>query len=237
MSDNLNISKNIKTALMAGIGFITYNIILFIICGFSDHGASFWISYAFMLVALATFAVSALAIKTNDTLPKGWLLNYPVLKHCTIYAIAELAVSTLFIGLDYADCHWAIALVAQLVLFAVFAVIIISNFSAKQMINEVHLETSVKASKMKLLQTEVEAIVRSAATPEVATAYTKLAEQIRFSDPMSSDALNGLDSQIELAIGQAKTFVSMNNVEASLNICKTISDMIIDRNTKCKILK
>lgn len=230
-------SKVLMAAIMLGICFITYNVVVFAICGFTGHGGSFWLSYVFMLISFATLTISAYLLKNRNVKPKDWLLGYPVLRHCAIYIVLELIASILFMGLDYAGCPWGVALVVQLLLLAVHLVFIISCFLAKETIEDIQANVKVKTSKIKLLQVDVEMIAESSNNVDIKEAFAKLAEQIRYSDPMSSDLLSDLEDQIAYVIEQAKTSASMDNVRDALPLCKKASLLLSERNKKCKILK
>ena len=234
MTNNKKSSKFGMMALMAAIVFVTYNAVLFAVCGFSGHGAAFWISYAFMMVAFVTLAVSGLALKSRTVQPKDWLLGYPVLKHCGIYLILEFIASVIFIALDYIDCPWAIAFAVQMVLLAVHLVFIISCFMAKEMVENVEVKVNQKTSYISLLRVDVEMIAERSTDTEVKTAFGKLAEQLRYSDPMSNEALADLESRISNLVEQAKIVTDKSDL---LRICNNVSLLITERNKKCKVLK
>ena len=44
------------------IAFLAYYVILFVLCGFSGHTATFWLSYAMMTVAFLTMAIVGSAL-------------------------------------------------------------------------------------------------------------------------------------------------------------------------------
>ncbi len=234
MTDNKKNSKFGMMALIAAIVFVTYNVVLFAVCGFSDHGGAFWISYAFMMISFATLAVSGLVLKGRTVQPKDWLLGYPVLKHCGIYLILEFIASITFIALDYIDCPWAIAFAVQMVLLAVHLVFIISCFMAKEMIENVEAKVNQKTSYIRLLKVEAEMIAERATDNDVKNAFGKLAEQLRYSDPMSSEALSDLENRISNLVEQAKVVTEKSDL---LRICNNISLLITERNKKCKVLK
>ena len=234
MSGNKKNSKFGMMAMIAAIVFVTYNVVLFAVCGFSNHGGAFWISYAFMMISFATLAVSGLVLKGRMVQPKDWLLGYPVLKHCSIYLIFEFIASIAFIALDYIHCPWVIAFAVQMVLLAVHLVFVISCFMAKEMIESVDAKVHQKTSYIRLLTVEVEMIGKRVTEPEVKNAFEKLAEQLRYSDPMSNEALNDLENRISNLVEQAKNVVEKRDL---LRICNSISFLLTERNKKCKILK
>lgn len=229
--------KSFVSAAIFGIAFVTYNVLLFAIAGFSDHGGAFWCSYVFMLLAFATAIGGNLMLKTRATQPKDWFLGYPIMKHCFTYLIAELVLSALFMILDANDCSWVISFALQFLLFAVFATLILSGFLVKDMIQEVSQNAKKKTSQLKLLQVDVEMIATASNDQQIKFAYTKLAETIRFSDPMSSDALADLENQIAYLVQQAKTYAAMNDVPNALMLSEKINLLLVERNKKCKILK
>ena len=234
MTDNKKSSKIVMPALIAAIVLITYNAALFALCGFSGHGGAFWISYAFMMISFASLVISGLVLKGRTVQPKDWLLGYPILKHCVIYLILEFTASVTFILLDYVDCHWAIAFAVQIVLLAAHLVFVISCLMAKEMVESIETKVNQKTSYIRLLRVEVEMICERAEDADVKAAFGKLAEQLRYSLPMSSEALSDLESRMSNLVDLAKKTKEKNEL---LNICDNISLLLTERNKKSKVLK
>ena len=220
--------------LIAAIALITYNVVLFAACGFKGHGGSFWISYVFVLISIVTLAISAYMLKGQTVQPKDWLLGYPVLKHCTTYLVIEIIVSTIFIALDYIKCPWVFALVIQLLLSAAFLVFIISCFLVKEVTESVEIKIEKKTSFMKMFKVDANMLAERATDEEVKNAFKKLAEEIRYSDPVSVEALSEVEGRISNLLEQAKT---INDKEDLLRICNSLNLLLKERNQKCKALK
>jgi hypothetical protein len=108
---------------------------------------------------------------------------------------------------------------------------------AKGTIEAVHENVKVKTSYMKMLQADVEMMAMRAADPTVKVAYTKLAESIRYSDPMSNEALVLVEGQMSAMAAQANNYILAGNNEAALQMCEQLTLMLIERNKKCMILK
>lgn len=235
-SSNVN-SKSKIIVSIAAIGFILYNVVLFAICGFKGHGASFWISYAFMLVAFATLSVTGYALKRRDFQPKDWMLGFPVFKHSTIYIVAELILSILFMALDAADLSWWIAFVAQFVALGVHLVFILMCFLAQQTITDVQVNTKRTTSFIKFLGVEVETIITKTNVPALKDELNKFAEQVRYSDPVSNELLADLERKIALQVSDVKNCIILNDISGALQHCEIASQLLIERNNKCKVLK
>lgn len=223
-------------ALIFGIIFVVYNAILFIIAGF-EHGASFWISYTFMIVAFASVAVSSFLLSRKSVQPRDWLFGYPILSKGFIYLIAQFVVSTIFMLLDEIDCPWEIPLIIDIIVLTVYLVYVIGAFMAKQTIEAVQENVKIKTSYMKMLQADVEMMAMRAADPTVKQAYAKLGEAIRYSDPMSNEALAVVEGQMSAMAAQANNFILTGNNEAALQMCEQLNLLLVERNKKCMILK
>lgn len=229
--------KTFMIILIGAICFLTYNIVLFVLCGFADHGGAFWSSYVFMLFAFITLAVSLIFLRDRDYQPKDWLLGYPVLKHCTIYIILESIVSVLFMILDYQQCPWVLAFTIQMIFFAVHLVFIISCFLAKEMIEDVQSKVKVDTSYFKLLKADTEIVAEKCKDKEVKHAFVKLAEQIQYSDYVRNPALEPLERQISDLVSEANIFITLNDEKSALENCKKAMLLLLERNKKCQALK
>lgn len=230
-------SKVKMIALMLAIGFVTYNVVLFVACGFTGHGASFWISYVFMILAFAALTVTGYMLKSRDIQPKDWLLGYPVLKHSTIYIIVELVLSILFMALDSINSPWWLAFATQMIALAVHSVFIISCFLAQETIVDVQTKVKDATSFIKLLQVDVEMVAEKTTDPAVKDAFKKLAEQVRYSDPMSNENLFELEKQITLQVSNADSCITLNDIDGALQCCNRATLLLTERNKKCKVLK
>lgn len=186
MKKTIITSKTIKYIAIYAIAFITYNLSLFALCGFGGHGTTFWISYVFMLIAFFDVAVVTSMLGATTTLPKDWLFGYPIVRHMTIYVASELFLSIAFMISDTYKMNWSIALVAQMLLFAIHLIFIISCFLAKEIVEDIQEKVKVETTDFRLLQIDVEMIAKKATDEETKQAFKKLAEKIRYSDPMKN---------------------------------------------------
>ncbi len=220
-----------------GIIFLTYHIALFAISGFSGHGAAFWISYVFMLLAFAVVGFSGYKLRYQEIQPKDWLLGYPVLWHCAVHMGAEFVCATVFMLLDRLNPPWGIVLAVQMILLAVHMVFVISCFVTKEIIDETQAKVSSSTMYMKMLQVDAETLAGRASTPETAKAFRLLAEEIRYSDHMSNEYLADIEENISQQVKAAGAFLDDNHPEEALACCRKAQQLLAERNQKCKLLK
>ncbi len=232
-------SRFITGAIMAAIVLVVYNVILFMIAG-GEHGGAFWTSYAFMMVALASTILCASLLADRAPIPRDWLLLYPFYKHCYIYLIAEFVISTIFMFADASGASWKFAFIVQLLLLVAFIIFIGSCFMAKEIIENVQKNVKVNTAFMKNLRVDVDMIVAKLQNPqnhEVKAAFEELADKIRYSDPMSNDALRSYEEELKAQIDRANVCISCNDNDEALRCCKKAMLLLLERNERCKLLK
>lgn len=237
MNQSQNKKRGIMTIAICAIVFVAYNIILFAIAGFENHGPAFWISYVFMLLAFFIVMVSGLLVMGKKFQPKDWMLGYPILSHCVVYIIVETIVSTAFMLLELLIIPWGFSLAAQTLILAVHLVFNVSCFITKDALENIQANTKNKTLLIETLRTEVEMLEETAVDAEVKGAYHALAEELRYSDPVSSPMLFEVEQRLVTAVHQARPYVEANDKQMALDSCKSISLILSERNKKCKLYK
>ena len=232
---NSSVAKNL--IIIIGIFFGVYNAVLFTICGFADHKATFWISYIFMNISIISATICMIVLKNKKMEARDWLLGYPFYKHCTIYVVAELICSVVFMLLDSKKGPWEFALSVQLILLAVFAVMIISCFVAKEMIEEVRENVKVNTAYMKKLLLDVETIALNASDAEVKKAFDIFKDSVRYSDPVSSEELQEIETRLSAQIFEAKSCIAYGDNAGAIECCRKASILLDERNRLCKAYK
>ena len=87
------------------------------------------------------------------------------------------------------------------------------------------------------LTADAESLISRAANEEVKTACKKVYEAVRYSDPMSSDALAAIESQITLKFAALSEAASAGDAEKTKVLADEMIILVGDRNNKCKLLK
>ena len=77
----------------------------------------------------------------------------------------------------------------------------------------------------------------SVKSDEIFAEAKKVYEAIRYSDPMSSDALASVEAQITIQFHALFEAVEGDDVDLVVAIAKNLTVLIEDRNKKCKLMK
>ncbi len=227
-------NKGKMFAGMLALAFVVYNLVLFVAAGF-DHYASFWISYVFMLLSFFALAGAGTILGSRGMLLRDWLFGYPIIKHTIVYIVCEFVVSTIFIIID--SDGWKLAFILQFLLLAVYLVFAISCFLAKATIEEVSAKVAVKTQYIRLLTADVESIAAKCTDAAVKAELTKLAEETRYSDPMSNEALVEVEANLSAAVAECNNAVTAGDFENAKFFCTKAVNLLTERNNKCKALK
>jgi hypothetical protein len=77
----------------------------------------------------------------------------------------------------------------------------------------------------------------SAKTEEIKATCRKVYEAIRYSDPMSNDALAAVEWQITIKFTELSEAVKANDGDRVSELANDVVILVGDRNKKCKLLK
>jgi len=221
--------------VIGAIVFVIYNAIVFIAAGFTGHTATFWTAWAFMNVGMMAAAV-VLVILGKRLSIRDWLFGFPVAWHTTAYLIIGLTTSTLFIVFERL-VSWKLALPVQLAELAVYCVFAISCFIGKEKIDEIQDKVKDKTAFIKLLRVDVEMLVGKCSDAETSEMLKSLAEKVRYSDPMSAEALFELEKEISFAVTECDEALVTGDYELAQEKCRRAEMLLSERNKKCKALK
>ena len=219
--------NSLMSYLALGIVFALFNVIAFVIP--TEKTATFWTAYAFSVVAFAVqIPLWKIAFGKKDTL-KSKFLGIPVIHVGITYLIIQLIAFAVFMIFPTLPV-WA-AVVVCAVILAISALCVIAGQAGANEINRVEEKIKVKRAFIQFLQTDIEMLAETETDAETKAALKKLAEKVRFSDPMSHEMLGELESRISAKVEEMKTATDKKT------LIEEIATSLTERNKKCKILK
>lgn len=231
-------NKNFKYyALIWAILLAVFNVICFITpdeaAGMSKFGGAFWVGYVFITVAFIGQLVCAyIALNTNDKTKLFY--NIPIIRVSYTGLILTLVFGAVCMAIPNLP-NW-VGIIVCLLILAFTAIAVIKAIAASDVVEDIDAKVKAQTLFVKSLAVDAESLLSRATTPEAKDACKKVFEAVRYSDPMSNDALAGVESQITLKFNELSEAVSggADNVK---NIADELVILIGDRNRKCKLLK
>ena len=219
--------NNLMSYLALGIVFALFNVIAFVIP--TEKIATFWTAYVFSVIAFAVqIPLWKIAFGKKDTL-KSKFLGIPVIHVGIAYLIIQLIAFAVFMVFPTLPV-WLAVIVCAIILVT-SALCIIAGQAGANEINRVEEKIKVKRAFIQFLQTDIEMLAETETDSETKIALKKLAEKVRFSDPMSHEMLGELESRISAKVEEMK--ISSNKIF----LIGEIDLLLTERNKKCRILK
>ena len=220
-----------------GVLFVLFNVIAFVSVGWAGqekYTSSFWIGYVFITVMFIGQIICSYIAFKSDTAQK---LFYNISLITTSYI--GLVISFLVGGLCMLISplpYWVGVIVCTIVLVSN----ILSVVKATVAIDEiVRIDTKVKTQTLfiKSLTVDADTLVTSAKSESIKAECKKVYEAICYSDPMSSDDLVSIESQITHKFAELANAVNEDDVERVSRIVNDLLVLIKNRNLNCKLRK
>ena len=225
----MKLSKGQGMSLFAAfILFGIFNVVVFLAP--LAHTVVFWLGYFFALFALATITLT-LILYFGKPVQEEKFLSLPAVKVAWTYFVLQTALSAwemVAFPLSYLP-----ALIINLVLGAVFAIIILALYAAAGKIDKSEQFTAEKVIFIKQLKLKLDSI--EADDINLEKKIKELAEDVRFSDQMSHSKLAEIESELDSVIDELVDNAS--NTEEALVLCAKVAKLLKKRNDQCKMYK
>ena len=216
---------------------VLFNVISFVSVGWTGiekYTPSFWIGFIFITIAfIGQIICTYFALKDNDI--KKTFYNISLIS--TSYT--GLILSVIFGGLCMLISplpYWVgIILCAIVLAFNIIAVV--KATAAIDIVGGIDKKVKEDTFFIKSLTVDAESLMSRAKSEAVKAECKKVYEAVRYSDPMSSNALTSVESEITITFAKLSEAVVDDNFETVSEFTSEIIILLGDRNKKCKLLK
>ena len=234
----LDSKSKIVLAIVAVI-FVIFNVIfLLAVDTAAGLNNTTIISWVFMALGFISFLTFAYLSSTKKGVPDNIFMRFTLLGHCTIYLFVDFVLGMIFTILSaYVNVPVIVSVSVQIIALGVHLVIALACLLSKVAVEDVQTEVKQKTSKMKCLRVDAEMLVDYCADTNAKNEFRKFAEAVRYSDPMSCDALCVIEDSLEQIISEMKMHLMSGEVEEALNKCGMANNILKERNRKCQMLK
>ena len=225
--------------LMWAILLAIFNVIVFavrpIIPGYViSYDARFWVVWGAILVAfIGQLLCAAKALLSGKK--EKLFLNIPLITMSRSMLIAMTIFGIILMLIP--DCPAWIAIIVCVLVLGFNAISILKADLAAETVSKVDEKVRVQTFFIKSLTVDADTLMASAKSDAIKAECKKVYEAIRYSDPMSSDALSSVESQISIAMTALSNAVARENEECVKKCANDVIILVKDRNNKCKLLK
>lgn len=199
-----------------------------------NYDARFWISFVFIVASFIGNLVCAFFAFKAENLKKMFL-NLPLITVSWSALIAMLVSGSALMLIP--NCSAWIAAIVCIVVLAFNAIAVIKAVWAADTVNKVDEKVKAQTSYIKNLTVDTESILARAKSEPVKEECKKVYEAVRYSDPMSNEALSVIEAKVTVKIDEFSSAVGADDAEKAKEIADEIIILVGDRNKKCKLLK
>ena len=218
------------------IVFVVLSVLYFAI-PFPKNAAS-WVAYVASVISVVFgYFTANIAFKGTESL-KSKVYGFPVFRIGYIYLIAQVIFTILIclINIVFLVPAW-ISIVISVIFLAIALIGVIGADNARDVIENIDEQTEIKTKKVTYFNLDISNVLDVCKDNELKKKINILSEKFRYSDPVSCDELVDIENKISDEIDKLKDIVIENNKESAIEKIDYITNLLADRNRKCKALK
>lgn len=202
--------------------------------GYNKFGGAFWVGYIFITLAfIGQLVCSYIAFKAENL--KKLFYNIPLISISYIGLVIMLICGVLAMAIP--DLPNWIGIIVCLLVLVITAVAVIKAKAAADIVDEIDNKVKTQTFFIKSLTVDAERLMARAKSDEIKAEAKKVYEAVRYSDPMSNEALGGIESQITTEFSAFYDAVNTDDIDMVKAIANELVILLGDRNNKCKLLK
>ena len=200
------------------------------------HTATFWVSFVFTIIAFAVVGTAVYTAFVKNPDAKSKFYGFPIARIGVIYGIAQLLAGLLLMALG----KWVPVWLAVLVYAIMLGAAVIGLISADAVAEQIHAQDAKlkkDVAAMRAIQSKLSVLPGQCEDPVTAKCLTQLAEEIRFSDPVSSEATQETEADLNALTDELQKAVLEHDTAAAQNLRKRCQAVLMERNRLCKLEK
>lgn len=215
-----------------------FNVICFVtpdeLLGMSKFGGAFWVGYVFITLAFVGQLVCAyIAFGARDL--QRFFYNLPLVTISYGGLSATLIIGAFCMMMPGVPNY--VAVIACLLVLAFNAVAIIKASAAADMVENTDNRIKAQTGFIKTLTSDIENLIAHAKSDQVRSECQKVYEAVRYSDPVSSDALADIEANIKVRSDALANSVDADDAGRAAETAAEVIALIKTRNSRCKALK
>ena len=221
-------------------GYIILAILLAAFCAIAfalpfAKNAVFWIGFGFGLLALL-FQLYIFKTSFTDSDAKSRFYGFPIARIGVYYLAAQFVLSIVEMALAKVLPAW-IPLLINILLAALAG---IGCITAETMRNEiVHQDVKLKknVSNMRDLQSLAASLAGQCTDDALLPTITRLADEFRYSDPVSSENTLELEADMRARLGDIQQALVDGDTDGVKQLCSKLTGTLAERNRICSVSK
>ena len=200
------------------------------------HTAVFWIAYGFGVFAILFQLYIFKTSFAGNGDAKSRFYGFPIARLGIYYLVAQLILSVVEMALAGLIPAWPVIIVNVLALaFALIGCITAETMRDEIVQQDQKLKKNV--STMRELQSMAASMVGQCGDEEMKSIVKKIADELRFSDPVSSEATVELEDEMRSQLADIQQAIVEGDKDGAKTLCQKLLNNLTERNRICSVNK
>ena len=201
---------------------------------YTKLGGLSWITLIlFELCFVGHLVCTWFACKQNKL--TGTFYRLPLIRLSYACVIVTLVLGCLAMAIPNLP-SW-IPLIVALLVMAIYVFAVLKAAAAAEIVESIDEKVKVKTAFIKALTVDAQTLLSRAKCEPIKNACKKVFEAVRYSDPMSADALSDVESRIRTEFDALTDAVISDNADAATASADELLTLLKERNSRCKMEK
>ena len=224
--------KSKNTVIVIYVVLAVIYAVIFLAVPFQKNAAT-WAAFTFGIVSILVGAIVTYITFDKGTSLKSKVYGFPMFRLGYYYTIVQLFLSiALFIAEFFVDIPVWISIVFSVILLGVLIIGAVSIDNTREIIERQDIHGSIKTETMEGFITDLNTIFKKCSDEKSKKSLEKLAEDFKYSDPVSGEYTSEIEAEIKKKISELSDAINKN--ELSDQIISSINDLLEERNMLCK---
>ena len=228
-------NNQIKFIVFIAVILIVFNVIVFAVP--FQKNSVFWLSYIFGMISILLQILFMYTAFNGAGDNRSKFYGFPIARIGIVYAIVQILLSISAMAVGPFIPVW-IPIVLFTVTVAVAAIGLIAADTVRDEVIKQDEKIVRDVKNMRNLQSKMNVLVSQADCSEsIRHELKKLSEELKYSDPVSSDSTQAIENELYFNIEELQRAVVDGDDEAVMALCKKTTGILAERNRLCKLNK
>lgn len=224
----------VRTLVVLGLLLLVY-LMLALLIPFVKTGV-YWVALIFGIIAIAAQTVIMKCAFQNGESIKSKFYGFPIARIGVIYLVAQMVISFASMALSQWVPMWLEILLCGLLLaFTTIGLVAADAVREEIEVQEVQMKKDV--AMMDGLISQAAHLVSLCEDSELKKAVQKLANEFRYSDPVSAEELLDIEKELQIELEELQRAVLDGDKDSAMPLCRQTMNTLAERNRLCKLGK
>lgn len=226
--------NSIRGLIVIAIALVVFSVVAFAIP--FAHTTAFGVAYGFGALAILFQLYIFKASHAGDGDAKSRFYGFPIARLGVYYLVAQLVVSVIEMALARV-IPTGVAVAINVLLLALAAVGCITMDAMRDEIIRQDGALKKNVGNMRELQSLSAALVGQCGDESLKPMLQKLADEFRYSDPVSSEKTQEIEEDMKAQLGDIQQVLVEGDSDSAKKLCGKLMGSLAERNRVCAVSK